>query len=85
MSYSPVQVITAASVDLWAKETDDLELEIGCLMYPPSFQVTAIGQKATAPSFVTVCFSFSEATSDGFYITLPLSYESLSSIKSKYS
>ena len=56
-------------VDVWAKEKDELELEIENWMYPPSFQVTANRQLATTPSSVTVHFTTSN---DKFSISLHL-------------
>ena len=49
-------------------------------MYPPSFQVTVIGQQATAPAFVTVHLMLGDTS---FSMTLPLSNDSLSSLKGK--
>ena len=57
-------------VDPWAKEKDELELEIEKWMYPPSFQVTANSQQATTPSSVTVYFTTSNE--DKFSISLHL-------------
>ena len=57
-------------VDPWAKEKDELELEIEKRMYPPSFQVAANSQLATTPSSVTVYFTTSNE--DKFSITLHL-------------
>ena len=67
-------MINADEVDLWTRETDELELEIERFLYPPSFQVTvsAFGQQG---SFVTVHFTTDrdEWMSSDFRITLPLS------------
>ena len=41
-------------VNLWAKERDELELEIEYLIYPPSFKVTAISQQNSKPTSIKV-------------------------------
>ena len=83
MMYLHLQEIDADSVNLWTREEADLKLEIKNLMYPPSFQVTAISQNATAPSFVTVQFMLSDASRNDFFIILPLCADTFSSLKSK--
>ena len=51
------QEITPASVDIWEKQQDDLELEIELKMYPPCFHLTVCDNGATDPTTVTLCFN----------------------------
>ena len=67
-----MQIIDADSVNLWAKTMEELELEIECLMYPPSFHITAICKQGNTPSCVKVHFRTSEDADDDFIMTLPL-------------
>ena len=66
-------------VNLWAKEKDELKLEIEYLTYPPSFKVIAISQQNSKPISVKVQFTVSEDKNDNFAITLPLHCNSVSS------
>ncbi len=66
-----LQVISAESVlDVLEKEASAVETDIQLLMYPPSIQINANGQQATAPANVKVHFKTSE--SKEFCWTLPL-------------
>ena len=67
-----MQEIDVEKVNLWAKERDELELEIEYLTYPPSFKVTATSQQNSKPTSVNVQFTVSEDKNDDFAITLPL-------------
>ena len=66
-------------VNLWAKERDELELEIKCFIYPPSFQVIAINQQNSKPTSVKVQFTISEEKKEDFFLTLVLPCNSVSS------
>ena len=74
-----MQEIDVEMVNLWAKERDELELEIECLIYPPSFKVTAISQQNSKPTSIKVQFTISEDKKDDFFCPLHLHCNSVSS------